>query len=365
MAAELERRGSSGGSRSLTLATTLTLERIERQLGRGQVRDPVGDRDAAGVLDRRRAARVTDTQYIHRMADDDDRRRLHPVGLVRRIRDARVYHKPRVASGACRSRLGVELHLACDVRGAAVPRPPVPGRTRARTQVAVLGPRNDRMRDRRRCQLGTGSGSDRRRPDPRAEPARRRSPVLPRARHPAAATWIGLFIAQILGIAAVVVRYRRSAGEERQQIRWLAYVAVMIAALVVLAVAAAIVRALVGASFGESVLSDLVFYLGFGLVGVGVPAAMGIAILKYRLYDLDLVDQEDGGVRDPRRPPDGRGRDPSGDPGHADRPADRRTGTDSAQSARPSGRSSSRCIGSLPASPTAWSTADAPSRTRC
>jgi len=105
----------------------------------------------------------------------------------------------------------------------------------------------------------------------------------------AAAAWIGLVIAQTLGIAAVVVRYRRSAGEERQQIRWLAYVAVMIAAVVVLAVAAAIVWALVGASFGESVLGELPFYLGFGLVGVGVPAAMGIAILKYRLYDLDLV----------------------------------------------------------------------------
>lgn len=98
--------------------------------------------------------------------------------------------------------------------------------------------------------------------------------------------WIGLLGALAASVAAVIVRYRRSAGEERQQIRWLAYVAVTTVALLLVAVAANVI---VGETFGSTLAGQVVAFAGFALVGIGVPAAMGVAILKYRLYDLDLV----------------------------------------------------------------------------
>jgi signal transduction histidine kinase len=98
--------------------------------------------------------------------------------------------------------------------------------------------------------------------------------------------WVGLLGALAASVAAVIVRYRRSAGEERQQIRWLAYVVVTTVALLLVAVAANVI---VGETFGNTLAGQVVAFAGFALVGIGVPAAMGVAILKYRLYDLDLV----------------------------------------------------------------------------
>jgi signal transduction histidine kinase len=98
--------------------------------------------------------------------------------------------------------------------------------------------------------------------------------------------WIGIMAMLTAAVAAVVVRYRRSAGEERQQIRWLAYVAITATALVVIGVVLAIA---IGESFCGTIAGQLLFGAGFALVGIGVPAAMGVAILKYRLYELDIV----------------------------------------------------------------------------
>jgi signal transduction histidine kinase len=98
--------------------------------------------------------------------------------------------------------------------------------------------------------------------------------------------WIGLLLALASAVAAIVVRYRRSVGEERQQIRWLAYV--VITAVLVLLVSATLALT-VGDEFGSTLWGQVLAFAGFALVGIGVPAAMGVAILKYRLYDLDLV----------------------------------------------------------------------------
>ena len=95
-----------------------------------------------------------------------------------------------------------------------------------------------------------------------------------------------IFVAAPLSIAALVLRYRRSRGEERQQLRWLAYIA---ATTVVVIVAAFVTALVVGESFAHSWAGNAFALAGFGLVGIGVPIAMGIAVLRYRLYDLDLV----------------------------------------------------------------------------
>jgi signal transduction histidine kinase len=103
-----------------------------------------------------------------------------------------------------------------------------------------------------------------------------------------AALWVGglgLLAMAIASIVALVSRFRRSRGEERQQIRWLLYVAALGGATMLLAILSGI-----GMQPGESrPLNDLGFFLFFVLIGTGVPVAIGLAVLRYRLWDLDIV----------------------------------------------------------------------------
>ena len=99
--------------------------------------------------------------------------------------------------------------------------------------------------------------------------------------------WIGvLIVGTPLAVTALILRYRRSRGEERQQIRWLAYTAAMVVALVVISFVTA---ALIGEQYGETALAQVQFLAVFIPIAIGVPAAIGVSVLKYRLYDLDLV----------------------------------------------------------------------------
>jgi signal transduction histidine kinase len=98
--------------------------------------------------------------------------------------------------------------------------------------------------------------------------------------------WTGLFVAIPLSIVSLVLRYRRSAGEARQQIRWLVFVALALVCSLLLTLAAALIG---GESFERSIGPNVAFAVIFSLIALGVPAAIGVAILKYRLYDLDLV----------------------------------------------------------------------------
>lgn len=95
-----------------------------------------------------------------------------------------------------------------------------------------------------------------------------------------------MFLGGPAAVAALVVRYRRSRDEERQQIRWLAYV---VGTTVIVVISGLVTAVIVGESFGESLAAALFVLVGFGLVGIGVPIAMGVAVMRYRLYDLDLV----------------------------------------------------------------------------
>ena len=76
---------------------------------------------------------------------------------------------------------------------------------------------------------------------------------------------------------AVIVRFRRSRGDERQQLKWFAYaVAVMIVVFVIW-----FSFTLVGLVAPTSLLYEVPL--------IGLPVATGIAILKYRLYDIDFI----------------------------------------------------------------------------
>jgi signal transduction histidine kinase len=91
-----------------------------------------------------------------------------------------------------------------------------------------------------------------------------------------------LVIGLVGAIAAFVIRLRRSRGVERQQMKWLSY---------------AICLALLSFAFGTltwSLWSDnpLVTGLSYFITEItvlGIAVAAGIAILRHRLYDIDLI----------------------------------------------------------------------------
>jgi hypothetical protein len=92
----------------------------------------------------------------------------------------------------------------------------------------------------------------------------------------------GLLIAAFVGAAAsVVARFRRSRGVERQQMKWFAYVTVVL-------VGGSILAGVTGDATGVRWLGQFSFVLSMmGLVGL--PIAVGIAIMRYRLYEIDLI----------------------------------------------------------------------------
>jgi hypothetical protein len=81
-----------------------------------------------------------------------------------------------------------------------------------------------------------------------------------------------LLISVIAAFASLVIRFRRSRGEERQQLKWFAYAG----GLLPLSALADFLPALVGS-------------LVFAVLIVFLPVAAGIAILRYRLYEIDRL----------------------------------------------------------------------------
>jgi hypothetical protein len=84
-------------------------------------------------------------------------------------------------------------------------------------------------------------------------------------------------VAVVAGAGSLVVRFRRATGVERQQLRWVAWAAA-------LAVLGAVV-ALVGLAVGATAVVTWALSTCLALL----PLAIGAAILRYRLYDLDHI----------------------------------------------------------------------------
>jgi signal transduction histidine kinase len=91
---------------------------------------------------------------------------------------------------------------------------------------------------------------------------------------------VGAFGFSLLSVVGVFIRYRRAGREERQQIRWLAYAGGTGASFLIL---------LFLSQWVAPGIVDLLWTGFFLSIAVGIPAASGIAILRFRLYDLDIV----------------------------------------------------------------------------
>jgi MFS family permease len=81
--------------------------------------------------------------------------------------------------------------------------------------------------------------------------------------------------------AAPILRFRRATGDERQQLAWIGYVVAVTGLVGILGVVLVQTR--------HPLAADVAGILALVGLGVGIPVAAGIAILKHRLYGLDLV----------------------------------------------------------------------------
>jgi signal transduction histidine kinase len=77
----------------------------------------------------------------------------------------------------------------------------------------------------------------------------------------------------VVGVASVFVRFLDARGEERLQLRWFAFAATGFVGILVL----------------EQFIDNAFTAAGFAIAATALWASIGIAILKYRLYDIDLV----------------------------------------------------------------------------
>jgi hypothetical protein len=91
--------------------------------------------------------------------------------------------------------------------------------------------------------------------------------------------FITFALAFLLSLAGQVVSYRRSSGERRQQLKWLLGGLAACLAGAVTAIALGHATGLWGAVGHVALLVSI----------AAVPVTMGVAILKYRLYDIDRI----------------------------------------------------------------------------
>jgi hypothetical protein len=88
---------------------------------------------------------------------------------------------------------------------------------------------------------------------------------------------LALLLCLALSALSLVVRFRRSSGAERQQLKWFAS-AIVLAAM-----------GFAAAGVEPQVINETGWWLFLLVCVLGIPLATGIAVFRYRLYDIDLV----------------------------------------------------------------------------
>jgi hypothetical protein len=99
----------------------------------------------------------------------------------------------------------------------------------------------------------------------------------------AVATGLGL-VAVLAAVASLLLRLRRAWGVERQQLKWFGYAAALFPVAVLVAVAFP--------SLGSDTVDGLIVVPAL----LALPAAIGIAVLRYRLYEIRSADQPHPGL---------------------------------------------------------------------
>ena len=91
---------------------------------------------------------------------------------------------------------------------------------------------------------------------------------------------LGVLVLSLAFIVRQALSWRRAAGERRQQLKWLASGA-----------GVTLVCLILGGTFGQGGPKTILAVIGFlGWFGIAaLPVAIGVAILKYRLYEIDRI----------------------------------------------------------------------------
>ena len=122
-------------------------------------------------------------------------------------------------------------------------------------------------------------------PEPFEAPYERVDKPLPGLPDAVAVLWplafLGIVASLLAGVQAVRVRFRRARGIERLQLKWLAYTASLIPVTLLVCLA--------GALMADGVEETDVFNALFFFMLGAIPTSIGVAVLRYRLYDLDRV----------------------------------------------------------------------------
>src|SRR5688572_18207578 len=96
-------------------------------------------------------------------------------------------------------------------------------------------------------------------------------------------------LCMLASVISLVIRYRRSRGEERQQIKWIAFAASFVGLLYLIAmVCAFIFPSEAWFQAGSPLWLDLLGYAALSSFTL-VPVAIGFAVLRYRLYEIDII----------------------------------------------------------------------------
>jgi signal transduction histidine kinase len=128
------------------------------------------------------------------------------------------------------------------------------------------------------------------------DPAPLQSPGAPNVRNPLVLAHIAglemgpvgyvIFLASLILVlaaaASILVRLRRAIGVEHEQVRWVAFaLGTTVLASITFTVIGLIVPAL-----QINIVGNVIVTVGFG---IGLPAAIGVAMLRHHLFDVDIV----------------------------------------------------------------------------
>jgi len=108
------------------------------------------------------------------------------------------------------------------------------------------------------------------------------------------AIFVPFLLCILASAVSLILRYRRSGGEVRQQIKWIALAASFLGLVFVSAMVTSVVLFFFAPETWERTadtppfLFELLFYVML-LSFTGVPISVGFAVLKYRLYNIDLL----------------------------------------------------------------------------